>query len=149
MRPLLALAASLLAACASTPPASRDSPTAEHVLDCSSSWARGPARVETPFTYRDEGTGILLYVESDGRHVAAFDPTGKLLWVSDPYLQAGFCPYRTSRPIIYSIAPAEDYFAWRFRMEYGPGPYLEITFDSSQFGDIDLSNGNFHGIGQN
>jgi hypothetical protein len=31
-----------------------------------------------PFTYKDSRTSITLYVESDGRHVAAIDAEGKL-----------------------------------------------------------------------
>ena len=34
--------------------------------------------------YKDAATSILIYVETDGRHVVAFTPDGKILWTQGP-----------------------------------------------------------------
>ena len=41
-----------------------------------------------PQVCKDPTTGTLLYVESDGRHVAAISRDGKLLWNKDPFKDA-------------------------------------------------------------
>ena len=38
--------------------------------------------------YRDAATNLMIYVESDGRHVAAINADGKVLWNRDPYVDA-------------------------------------------------------------
>jgi hypothetical protein len=43
-----------------------------------------PSRAK-PKAYKDARTSISFYVESDGRHVAAIDPEGTLLWVRNPF----------------------------------------------------------------
>src|SRR6185437_8879935 len=60
----------------------------------------GPGQPGKPLAYRDKQTGVLLYVESDGRHLAAISPQGELLWVRDPFVDKNLCPYRTARPTI-------------------------------------------------
>jgi len=53
-----------------------------------------------PLVYRDGRTSITFYVESDGRHLAAIDGDGKLLWVRNPFEDRHLCSYRTGRPVI-------------------------------------------------
>jgi hypothetical protein len=99
-----------------------------------------------PQVYRDAHSGTLYYVESDGRHVAAISRVGKLLWVRDPFMDAHLEPYRTDNPQIISIGEA----TW-----WGEGPpskfrgYVIITYNSSQFGALNRSNGDFQFLGQN
>ncbi|SRR5258708_788715 len=75
---------------------------------------------------KDPGTSITFYVESDGRHLAAMDSQGKLLWVRNPWEDArAFCPYRTPKPVVASLK------------SIGGNPehsFIAIKFDSSQFG---------------
>ena len=141
MSRILALTASVLIAIASARSATAD--------DCHD-WAPGPAQPAYPFTYHDSSTGILLYVESDGRHLAAFSPQGDLLWVRNPFEDKHLCPYRTERPIIFRIVPFPESLharvAWYLKRE---GPFVQIEFDSSQFGAIDLPTGDFQPMGQN
>ena len=40
--------------------------------------------IALPHTYRDPDSGIIFYVETDGRHVSAINPDGKILWSRDP-----------------------------------------------------------------
>ena len=99
-----------------------------------------------PQVYRDAHSGTLYYVESDGRHVAAISRDGKLLWVRDPFMDAHLEPYRTDNPQIISIGEA----TW-----WGEGPPSQfrgsviITYNSSQFGALNRSNGDFQFLGQN
>jgi hypothetical protein len=114
-----------------------------------------PARAR-PMVYKDPRTSISLYVETDGRHVAAIASDGKLLWVRNPYGQSGFCPYRTPRPVIYSIEPEPPDHIYpalaKFITKNGGNAnhYLvSIKFDSSQFGVLDEMTGDILGEGQN
>ena len=99
-----------------------------------------------PQVYRDTHSGTLYYVESDGRHVASISRGGKLLWVRDPFKDAHLEPYRTDNPQIISIGEA----TW-----WGEGPppkfrgSVIITYNSSQFGALNRSNGDFQFLGQN
>jgi hypothetical protein len=61
-----------------------------------------------PLAYKDPKTGTLLYVESDGVHMAAISPDGKILWHRDPFKGSAFSPYRLSNPRITSIRPETD-----------------------------------------
>ena len=51
-----------------------------------------------PQTYQDPRTGIILYLESDGRHIAAISRDGKLLWARDPFADSHLPFYRTNKP---------------------------------------------------
>jgi hypothetical protein len=142
MRRILTLAVFVIGAFASAQSATAD--------DCSNSWAPGPAQVPHAFTYRDGATGIQLYVESDGRHLAAFSPEGDLLWVRNPFEDKHLCPYRVERPIIWRIVPfPESLHARVAGYLKRAGPFVQIEFDSSQFGAIDLPTGDFQPMGQN
>jgi hypothetical protein len=112
-----------------------------------------PARAES-LSYKDPGTSIIFYVESDGRHLAAMDSQGKLLWVRNPWEDAhAFCPYRTARPVVASLKAAElTELGWSSLKSVGGNPkhrFIAIEFDSSQFGVLDESTGDFFAEGQN
>jgi hypothetical protein len=99
-----------------------------------------------PMSYRDPRTGVFLYVESDGRHLAAIGPDGALLWVRNPFEDAKLCVYRTPRPIIDSIAEADVSKDPKFDPA---DKYVAIAFDSSQFGLVSEKTGDFTFEGQN
>jgi hypothetical protein len=106
-----------------------------------------------PLTFKDARTGISFYVESDGRHLAAIDAAGKLLWVRNPFEDAHVCPYRNPKPSIASLAVVEisPHRADKMRLG-GMDPshmFLEIKFDSAQFGGLDEITGDFQLWGQN
>jgi len=88
-------------------------------------------------------------VESDGRHIAALK-AGSLLWLRNPFVDQNLCPYRTERPIIVRVLPVsgaregEIMKAWKRE-----GPFVEIYFDTSQFGVVDTKTGDFLFEGQN
>jgi hypothetical protein len=95
-----------------------------------------PARAK-PMAFKDPHTRISLYVESDGRHIAAIDPDGKLLWVRNPFEDRHLCPYRSPRPVIGRLEAAKF------------DDHVIVQFDSSQFGVIDEITGDFVLEGQN
>lgn len=112
--------------------------------------AFGPGQPGTPISYRDPQTGITLYAESDGRHLAAFGPDGTLKWMRNPFEDAHLCPYRIARPVIAYIEPATTFDIDAL----GQWPHKKLRavilhFDSSQFGAVDLETGDFTIMGQN
>jgi hypothetical protein len=116
-------------------------------------WHQGYATPSKPLSYRDTRTNILFYVESDGRHLAAIGPDGKLLWVRNPFEDGKLCPYRSPRPIIDSIKIIEHGISELSRQRNlhinSNDEYVGIQFDSSQFGLVDERTGYFTFMGQN
>jgi hypothetical protein len=109
-----------------------------------------PGRSPKPLTYRDAGSGIVFYVESDGRHLAAIGPSGSLLWVRNPFVDQRLCPYRNDRPIIVRIEPVSKGELSMEPLRRRPGArFIRVWFDSSQFGAVDMKNGDFLLQGQN
>ncbi len=94
-------------------------------------------------TFRDKESGVIFYVESDGRHVAAIDRDGKLLWNRDPFVEAKLEPYRFDRPVIVSIGEPH---AWMTKGR--KGRFVLINFNSTQAGILSLENGDFTFLGQ-
>ena len=101
----------------------------------SATYTNSAIRALGPLTYRDARSGTIFYVESDGRHVAAIDRSGKVLWVRNPFEDAHLQPYRTAFPRIAYIGR-------------GPHHYISIGYDSSQFGLLNVDNGDFSWKGQ-
>jgi len=93
--------------------------------------------------YQQPDSRTLFYVESDGRHVAAISPEGRLLWHKDPFKDGHLGFYRTHKPQIVYIGPVPRAFPGR-----DPDKYIRIAFNSSQFGDLRISDGQFTFLGQ-
>ena len=105
----------------------------------------GYPAAETGLIYKDVLTNVVIYVETDGRHVVAICPDGKLLWRKDPFIDGGLQPYRMARPTISSIGPARG-------VEPAVGPvskFFAIQFTSSQMGVMEIATGRFTFQGQN
>jgi hypothetical protein len=108
--------------------------------------SNGPvSRFPGPQSYRDSATGITFYVESDGLHVAAISKEGKILWVRDPFHDAKLSDYRTHEPQIVSIGKGSW---WPKGVRQRDIPAIAIRFNSSQFGVMKMSNGEFQIEGQ-
>ena len=113
-------------------------------------WEHFPAQ---PMTYKDPRTSIILYVETDGRHVAAINADGTLLWVRDPFKGSRACPAEQAIPVIASLkaqpstASLAEYLG-RFGFEAGD-QLIEIMFASNYFGYLDERTGDFVCIGIN
>ena len=102
--------------------------------------ARYLADFPGPQVYIDPISGTLLYVETDGRHVAAISGDGKLLWNRDPFKDAHLTFYRTKKPQIVYIGPASKS---SFRAGQEPDRFVAIVFNNSQFGAMKVSDGEF------
>ena len=121
-----------------------------------------------PSTYRDPGSDITFYVESDGRHVAAIGAQGNLLWVRNPFVDNNMCPYRSAHPFIRSIGSVEDErhipnLQSKIRDEIkreiqlgrkapplqNDDRFVWLTFNSSQNGYLNIRNGDYFFMGQN
>jgi hypothetical protein len=103
-------------------------------------------RFPGPQVYKYQHSGATLYVETDGRHVAAISGDGKLLWVRDPFKDGRLDSYRTEKPQIVYIGPVS-----KFRSKSLGGEsddFAAVTFNSSQFGLLRISNGEFQFLGQ-
>jgi len=87
-----------------------------------------------PIIYQDPVTANYFYVESDGRHITAFTPTGEILWHRNPFVDSGMEPYRCTKPVIRSIQRENN--------------KIGIIFNSSQGGILDEKNGDFVFMGQ-
>jgi hypothetical protein len=98
-----------------------------------------------PQVCKDVRSGTTLYVETDGRHVAAISGDGKLLWNRDPHEDAHIPRYRTDKPQIIYVGPTAK------SSPYARGEsekFAAITFNNSQFGLLRINNGEFQFLGQ-
>jgi len=98
-----------------------------------------------PQVYKDPNSGTLFYVETNGRHVAAISGDGRLLWSKDPFKDGRLPFYRTKKPQIVYIGPAQ-------KGVHPPGEesskFVSIAFNSSQSGLLRMSTGDFEFLGQ-
>jgi hypothetical protein len=108
-------------------------------------------RFEQPFpgpqSYRDADSGIIFYVESDGRHVAAIGQDGKLLWHRDPFADARLEYYRTRQPRIVRLGQPQKWMVEAMTGK-GSGKFVCISYNSSQAGVLDMKTGDFTFMGQ-
>jgi hypothetical protein len=96
-----------------------------------------PGVVCPPQTYKDSNSGLIFYVESDGRHVTAINPEGKILWTRNPFEDARLEPYRNPMPRITWIGPVGENALGK------TGTFIFIRFDSSQGGVMNVETGDF------
>jgi hypothetical protein len=101
-----------------------------------------------PLVYRSPESGVLVYVESDRRHVSAIDPKGKILWCRDPFVDAGLTPYRVKAPIIARLGAPHEWMIQTMERRGKMGEWIGISFTSSQFGVLDAASGDFTFLGQ-
>jgi hypothetical protein len=123
---------------------------------------------EPPFSYRDPKSRITFYVESDGRHLAATDESGKLLWVRNPFVDSNMCPYRSAHPYIIELRAADPIsrnpdvdagIREELKGEFQRGRkgvlpqsddrFISLRFGSSNFGYVNIRNGDYYDMGQN
>ena len=148
-----------------------------HFLISGFIWFEDAVPPSPPQSFRDEQSGVTFYVESDGRHIAAIDSNGKILWIRNPFVDRNLCPYRSAHPYIYWIGPPGGTFGRHFIGPFTPTPdatanakivnllrgnhltykvtppdesdrFIGIAFNSSQIGYVDMRNGDFYGMGQ-
>jgi hypothetical protein len=115
-------------------------------------WEKIPPKT---MAYKDRKTRVTLYVESDGKHIAAIDENGKLLWVRSPYEESRGNKWMT---IIRSLneeprrADGTNYAGYFEQSGIHTKPedeLIEVYFASNFFGQIDERTGDFVFIGIN
>jgi hypothetical protein len=101
-----------------------------------------------PQVYKDPHSTTTLYVETDGRHVAAISGDGTLLWNKDPFKDGHLSFYRTKNPQIIYIGPVSKSRPCAGPYAGGePDNFAAITFNNSQFGLLRIGNGEFKFLG--
>jgi hypothetical protein len=93
--------------------------------------------------YKDPTSGVVLYIETDGRHVAAISSEGKLLWTRAPF--EGLPYYRVKDPQVSGIGPLSK---WDTSHGSKAGEFVAVFLANSQFGLLRLSDGEFKFQGQ-
>lgn len=96
-----------------------------------------------PSPYVDQQTGVTYSVGRDGRHVTARASDGRVIWKRNPFKDAKMEAYRVSQPRVNFIGEADR--PW---LTEKMGSYIEIAFDSSQFGIMNAKTGDFRCLGQ-
>ena len=94
-----------------------------------------------PIRVTDRESGIVYEVRNDRRTITATRPTGEVIWTVDPFVDARLKPYRMEHPVIVYFGPSAG-------RDNRKGPFLAVTFNSSQFGVLDLATGKFDFAGQ-
>jgi len=98
-----------------------------------------------PVAYVDKKSRLVLYAETDGKHLSAIDSEGRVLWTRSPFADAHLKPYRVAEPrIIQVYAP----LPWMLQVAKGRGTFAALEFESTQFGLVDLKSGEFLSLGQ-
>jgi hypothetical protein len=101
-----------------------------------------------PLVYKSPKSGVLFYIESDGRHISALDPLGKIIWTRDPVADTKMKPYRFAEPQIVWIGEPQEWMVESMARQGKKGEYVAITFNASQFGVVDTATGEFTFQGQ-
>ena len=92
-----------------------------------------------PKTYKDPKSGTIFYVESDGRHLSAINKDGRLLWTKNPFVDAKLEPYRYKNPTIIYVGASKN------KPELSKHDrYISISYNSTDFGDVNVKTGQFH-----
>jgi hypothetical protein len=89
----------------------------------------------------DRATCTKYYLDTSRIYIFAVDSTGKILWKTDPWKDNKLEEYRVNRPTII-------YFALDSNKFTGFKKVIWITYNSSQFGFLDLLTGKFTFQGQ-
>jgi hypothetical protein len=96
-----------------------------------------------PVAYVDKNLQVVFYAETDGRHLSAINLDGRVLWTRSPFVDAQLKPYRVVEPRIVKINPP---LPWM--IVGAKGTFVAITFESTQFGLVDVKSGDFILLGQ-
>lgn len=98
-----------------------------------------------PVAYVDKKLHLVVYAETDGKHLSAIDSEGHVLWTSAPFSDAHLKPYRIAEPRIVQIyAP----LPWMLEGAKEKSAFVALAFESTQFGVVDLKSGKFFFLGQ-
>jgi hypothetical protein len=86
----------------------------------------GARTPKLPFTFKAK-TGILFYVESDGRHMSAIDENGKILWHKTPYEDKALFGKKIEGPVIYGLGEAREQELKQMERWGKKGEYISVS----------------------
>ena len=92
-------------------------------------------------TLIDKVTLVKFILDKDMIIITAIDNNGKLLWKTDPAIDNKLGFYRVKRPIII-------YFSFGIDRRTKTNQVIYITYNNSQFGEINEKSGRFTYEGQ-
>jgi len=104
-------------------------------------------QTEEPLAFRAEGSNILVYVESDRRHLAAVDINGKLLWHKDVTQEVRIKSLRDRPARVNHVGKPLD---WMLKLIPGGGSaadYFGIALSTKEFGLINSRTGKYKAMG--
>jgi hypothetical protein len=101
-----------------------------------------------PKILRDARTGIIFYLESDHRHVAAIRESGQLLWNRNPVADQKLSASRPESPYIVDFTFIDPTW-WKIHRWLGKADdFISVSFNTSQFGVLDKRTGAYTSLGQ-
>jgi hypothetical protein len=107
--------------------------------------ARATEPYRGPVAYVDKKLQLVVYAETDGKHLSAIDFDGRVLWTRSPFVDAHLKPYRVAEPrIIHVYSP----LPWMLEGAKKGMAFAAVEFESTQFGLVDLKSGQFFSLGQ-
>lgn len=103
---------------------------------------------ERALSFREGHTGVVVYAESDCRHVAAVGGDGTVLWRRDLPAEAGVRPGRADvSPAVTHLGAPLDWQLRAVRSRWGAGPYVGVGFNDKSFGLLDVWTGAYTRMG--
>jgi hypothetical protein len=111
--------------------------------------ASGQSEANAPLTYRDAGSGITIFVETDRRHVAAIDPAGKILW--HHVVESDFKFVRPDRKsLISSLGKPREKDVAYMKSLGKPGDYIGVQMIASggEWGLLNVQSGEYFPLGR-
>jgi hypothetical protein len=106
--------------------------------------ARATKAYRGPVAYVDKNLHVLVYAETDGKHLSAIDFDGRILWTRSPFADARLKPYRVADPrIVQLYAP----LPWMLDGAKGKA-FVALEFESTEVGLVDLKSGTFFSLGR-
>ena len=92
-------------------------------------------------TLIDKSLGLTFYLDTLQINIYAFDKSGKLIWKTDPWEDNKLMEYRVKRPKI-------AYFNFVNNERTNNIEVIGVSYNNSQFGDLDKQTGKFRFRGQ-
>jgi hypothetical protein len=100
----------------------------------------GARTPKLPFTFKAK-TGIIFYVETDGRHMAAIDRNGKILWHKTPYEDKAIFGKKIEGRVIYRLLEADDSDLELMQRRGKTGQYIRVSCGMHEVGLLNQNTG--------
>ncbi|HEY1381358.1 MAG TPA: hypothetical protein VGF55_31445 [Gemmataceae bacterium] len=113
---------------------------------------RDNTQMDAPISYKDAESGIIVYVETDRRHVAAIDPAGRVLWQRDLIVDGPvtFGPHAPSgkKPSVISLRKPTERDVTSMKRSGKSGDCVGVSFNNREWGLIDIRSGDYQSLGR-